>query len=180
MRWATLYRRPPILRGVSASQIRADHAANQARINARYGPALPSSPQLHGEADAAHHSAVISHARASGACAGGDDSQLVRPRNIRRLRSVRPPQNARITEIYFWVGMVPVKLGRSSYAHSTSNIFGACFDDVLKLLPIHVSREYDAVLLESGFPQRVLIVEVDGHFHCHRPKTRGLVRVSSS
>ena len=33
-----LYRRPPILRGVSASQIRADHAANQARINARYGP----------------------------------------------------------------------------------------------------------------------------------------------
>src|SRR5580692_10301056 len=44
MRWAALYRRPPILRGVSASQIRADHAANQARINARYGPALPSSP----------------------------------------------------------------------------------------------------------------------------------------
>src|SRR5260370_37609936 len=35
MRWAALYRRPPILRGVSASQIRADHAANQARINAR-------------------------------------------------------------------------------------------------------------------------------------------------
>src|SRR6266849_10769795 len=66
MRWAALYRRPPILRGVSASQIRADHAANQARINARYGPALPSSPQLRGEADAAHHSAVISHARASG------------------------------------------------------------------------------------------------------------------
>src|SRR5258705_12789387 len=32
---------------------------NQARINARYGPALPSSPQLRGEADAAHHSAVI-------------------------------------------------------------------------------------------------------------------------
>ena len=49
----------------------ADHAANQARINARYGPALPSSPQLRGEADAADHSAVISHARASGACAGG-------------------------------------------------------------------------------------------------------------
>jgi len=46
MRWAALYRRPPILRGVSASQIRADHAANQARINARYGPALPSSLQL--------------------------------------------------------------------------------------------------------------------------------------
>jgi hypothetical protein len=68
---AALYRRPPILRGVSASQIRADHAANQARINARYGPALPSSPQLRGEADAAHHSAVISHARASEACAGG-------------------------------------------------------------------------------------------------------------
>src|SRR6266436_3341822 len=60
MRWAALYRRPPILRGVSASQIRADHAANQARINARYGPALPSSPQLRGGADAAHHSAVIS------------------------------------------------------------------------------------------------------------------------
>jgi len=39
MRWAALYRRPPILRGVSASQIRADHAANQARITARYGPA---------------------------------------------------------------------------------------------------------------------------------------------
>jgi hypothetical protein len=34
MRWAALYRRPPILRGISASQIRADHAANQARINA--------------------------------------------------------------------------------------------------------------------------------------------------
>jgi DNA-binding transcriptional LysR family regulator len=33
MRWAALYRHPPILRGVSASQIRADHAANQARIN---------------------------------------------------------------------------------------------------------------------------------------------------
>src|SRR5882757_7008454 len=32
MRWATLYRRPPILRGVSASQIRADHAANHARL----------------------------------------------------------------------------------------------------------------------------------------------------
>jgi uncharacterized membrane protein len=28
-------------------------------MNARYGPALPSSPQLRGEADAAHHSAVI-------------------------------------------------------------------------------------------------------------------------
>src|SRR6266852_8299197 len=34
MRRASLYRRPPILRGVSASQIRADHAATQARINA--------------------------------------------------------------------------------------------------------------------------------------------------
>src|SRR5882672_5617895 len=34
MRWAALYRRSPILRGVSASQIRADHAANQARIDA--------------------------------------------------------------------------------------------------------------------------------------------------
>src|SRR5580700_5433276 len=63
MGWAALYRRPPILRGVSASQIRADHAANQARIDARYGPALPSSLRLRGEADAAHHSAVISHAR---------------------------------------------------------------------------------------------------------------------
>jgi hypothetical protein len=49
MRWAALYRHPPILRGVSASQIRAGHAANQARINARYGPALPSSFQLHDE-----------------------------------------------------------------------------------------------------------------------------------
>jgi hypothetical protein len=36
----------PILRGVSASQICADHAANQPRINARYDAALPSSPQL--------------------------------------------------------------------------------------------------------------------------------------
>jgi hypothetical protein len=51
MRWAALYRRPPILRGVSASQIRADHAANQARITARYSPELPSSPQLRGEAE---------------------------------------------------------------------------------------------------------------------------------
>src|SRR5258707_2245383 len=76
MRWAALYCRPPILRGVSASQIRADHAANQARMNARYGLALPSSPQLRGEADAAHHSAVISHARASGACAGGCSARL--------------------------------------------------------------------------------------------------------
>jgi hypothetical protein len=50
------HRRPPILRGVAASHIRADHAANQARINARYGPALPSSPQLRGDADAAYHS----------------------------------------------------------------------------------------------------------------------------
>jgi hypothetical protein len=52
MRWATLYRRPPILRGVSASQIRADHAANEARMNARYGhgPALPTSLQLRDEA----------------------------------------------------------------------------------------------------------------------------------
>ena len=32
--------RPPIRRGVSASQIRADHAANRTRMNARYGPAL--------------------------------------------------------------------------------------------------------------------------------------------
>src|SRR5260370_27383744 len=34
MGWAALFRRPPILRGVSASHIRADHAVNQARINA--------------------------------------------------------------------------------------------------------------------------------------------------
>src|ERR1700730_4748620 len=46
MRWAALYRRPPIPRGVSASQIRAVHSANQARISARYGLALPSSPRL--------------------------------------------------------------------------------------------------------------------------------------
>jgi hypothetical protein len=58
MRWAALSRRHPILRGVSASQIRVDHAANHAGINARYGPALPSSPQLRGEADTEHHSAV--------------------------------------------------------------------------------------------------------------------------
>src|ERR1700733_9206187 len=32
MRWAALYRRPPILRDVSASQIRARHAANRERI----------------------------------------------------------------------------------------------------------------------------------------------------
>src|ERR1700683_254347 len=60
MRWAALSRRPPILGGVSASHIRADHAVNQARVNARYGPALPSSPQLCGEADAAYHSTLIS------------------------------------------------------------------------------------------------------------------------
>src|ERR1700722_12021097 len=58
MRWAALYRRPPILRGVSASQIRADHAANQARINARYGPALPSSFQLYCFARAASIAAM--------------------------------------------------------------------------------------------------------------------------
>src|SRR5712692_9582298 len=58
MRWAALYRRPPILRGVSASQIRADHVANQARINARYGPALPSSFQLRGEAGVAQTQVV--------------------------------------------------------------------------------------------------------------------------
>lgn len=66
MRWAALYRRPPILRGVSTSQIRVDHAANQAQINARYGPALPSSLRWRSEPDAAQHSAMISHARASG------------------------------------------------------------------------------------------------------------------
>src|ERR1700756_103600 len=32
MCWAALSRRPPILRGVSALQIRADHAVNQAWI----------------------------------------------------------------------------------------------------------------------------------------------------
>src|SRR5580704_2595025 len=45
MRWAALYRPPPILGGVSASEIRTDRAANQAWINARYGPALPSWPR---------------------------------------------------------------------------------------------------------------------------------------
>src|SRR6267142_6139162 len=65
MRRTALYRRPPILRGISASQIHANRAANQARINAPYGAALPSSPQLRGEADAAQRSAVISHARAA-------------------------------------------------------------------------------------------------------------------
>jgi short-subunit dehydrogenase involved in D-alanine esterification of teichoic acids len=54
-----------VAKKLTAEQIRADHAANQARINARYGPALPSSSQLRGEADAAHHWAVISHARAN-------------------------------------------------------------------------------------------------------------------
>jgi hypothetical protein len=34
MRWAALYRRPPILRRVSASQIHADHATNRAWMNA--------------------------------------------------------------------------------------------------------------------------------------------------
>src|SRR5271170_3559048 len=72
MGWAALFRRPPILRGVSAPHIRADHAVNQALINARYGPALPSSPQLRGEADAAHHSAVISHQASASAFAGAD------------------------------------------------------------------------------------------------------------
>jgi len=52
---------------------------------------------------------------------------------------------------------------------------GTCFDDVLKLLPIHVSRECDAVLLESGFRQRVSIAEVDEHFHYRGPTTRGLI-----
>ena len=32
--WTALYRRPPICRGVSASQIRAEYAANRARMNA--------------------------------------------------------------------------------------------------------------------------------------------------
>src|SRR5260370_25825865 len=43
MRWAALFRRPPILRGVSASHIRADHAVNQARINAHCVVQFPSS-----------------------------------------------------------------------------------------------------------------------------------------
>src|SRR5580658_657835 len=96
MRWAALYRRPLILRGVSASQIHADHAANQARINADYGPALPSSPQLRGEVDAAYHSDVISHARASGACAGGCRPQSEKITAAARQKSKsRPVQSVR-------------------------------------------------------------------------------------
>src|SRR5580700_9230569 len=41
MGWAARFRRSAILRGVSASHIRADHAVNRARINARYASALP-------------------------------------------------------------------------------------------------------------------------------------------
>jgi hypothetical protein len=33
-RWTALYRRPPIFRGVSALQFRADHTANQSWIDA--------------------------------------------------------------------------------------------------------------------------------------------------
>jgi hypothetical protein len=51
MRWAALSRRPPILRGVSASHIRADHAVNQARIGivkrrSRHQPQLTRSRLL--------------------------------------------------------------------------------------------------------------------------------------
>src|SRR5271170_5985863 len=38
MRWAALYRRPPVLRGVFASQIPAGHARDPARIIAVYDP----------------------------------------------------------------------------------------------------------------------------------------------
>src|ERR1041385_1460885 len=48
MRWAALYRCPPILRGVSASQIRADHATNQARIGSAPNVA-PVAPLFAGE-----------------------------------------------------------------------------------------------------------------------------------
>jgi len=51
MRWTALYRRRPILRGVSASEIRADYVANRADKRS-LGPALPSSPELRGGADA--------------------------------------------------------------------------------------------------------------------------------
>jgi NAD(P)-dependent dehydrogenase (short-subunit alcohol dehydrogenase family) len=54
-RWPALSRHPPILRGVFASHIHADHAVNQARINAHYGPAPSRSPQSRLEADAAYH-----------------------------------------------------------------------------------------------------------------------------
>src|SRR4029077_19270759 len=45
MGWAALSRRPPIFRGVSASQIRGDHAVNQARINA-VAPGLVDTAML--------------------------------------------------------------------------------------------------------------------------------------
>src|SRR6266849_10373419 len=60
MRCAALYCRPPIPRGVSASQIRADHAANQARMNA-LGPVLPSQPQLRGDAKQGRREMQSSH-----------------------------------------------------------------------------------------------------------------------
>src|SRR5882757_2163243 len=44
MRWAALYRRPPILRGVSASQILADRTANQARI--KEDPMTPENNRM--------------------------------------------------------------------------------------------------------------------------------------
>jgi len=37
------YRHPPVLRGVPASQIRQNHAANQARINARLLPQMSTT-----------------------------------------------------------------------------------------------------------------------------------------
>ena len=88
MRWAALSRRHPILRGVSASQIRADHAANHARINVGYGPSLPTSPQLRGEAHAAHHSAVyLVEGRPFGVIGreGGFESKLERKVLCQRL-----------------------------------------------------------------------------------------------
>src|SRR5882724_8577889 len=44
MRWAALYRRPPILRGVSASQILADRTAKQARI--KEDPMTPENNRM--------------------------------------------------------------------------------------------------------------------------------------
>lgn len=46
MRWATLYRHPPILHGVSALQIHAAYAANQERITARCKPDHQRSDEL--------------------------------------------------------------------------------------------------------------------------------------
>src|ERR1700733_5160634 len=51
MRWAALYRRPPVLRDVSASQIRAGHAANSERIAQAQAikPAQQRSDELRGD-----------------------------------------------------------------------------------------------------------------------------------